>query len=135
MAKNEQKVMEFVEKELTSNPEQSTTELFEKAKKVDTGVAKLSLRQFNARFPLQIKRRKSLAAPNRRRADAPGPGTRRSRQKQEEQQGAMREVFLRFATDLTAAEERKDLVGVLAKVDRLRGRRPEGQRPLIPRDR
>lgn len=117
MAKNEQKVMEFVEKELTSNPEQSTTELFEKAKKVDTGVAKLSLRQFNARFPLQIKRRKSLAAPNRRRATRRGP-TRRSRQKQEEQQGAMREVFLRFATDLTAAEERKDLVGVLAKVDR-----------------
>jgi len=116
MAKNEQKVMEFVEKELNSNPEQSTTELFEKAKKVDTGVAKLSLRQFNARFPLQIKRRKSLAAPNRRRTARRSP-TRRSRQKQEEQQGAMREVFLRFATDLTAAEERKDLVGVLAKVD------------------
>ena len=116
MAKNEQKVMEFVEKELNSNPEQSTTELFEKAKKVDTGVAKLSLRQFNARFPLQIKRRKSLAAPNRRRTARRSP-TRRSRQKQEEEQRAMREVFLRFATDLTAAEERKDLVGVLAKVD------------------
>jgi len=114
MAKNEQKVMEFVEKELASNPDVSTTELFEKAKKVDVGVGKLSLRQFNARFPLQIKRRKSLASPSRSTRRGP---SRRSRQKQGEQQTAVREVFLRFASDLTSAEDRKDLVAVLAKMD------------------
>jgi hypothetical protein len=115
MAKNEQKVMEFVEKELAANPGASTTELFEKAKKVDTGVGKLSIRQFNARFPLQIKRRLSQARPGRRRTTS-GRG-RRSRAAQEEQKLAVRKVFLRFATDLSAAEERKDLVAVLSKVD------------------
>ncbi len=115
MAKNEQKVMEFVTKELQANPKQTTTELFEKAKKVDTGVGKLSLRQFNARFPLQIKRKQSLAAGGtRRRASRSRRGGVRGR---EAQRLAVRDVFLKFATDLSSAEERKDLVTVLAKVD------------------
>jgi hypothetical protein len=116
MAKNEQKVMEFVEKELKANPKQTTTELFEKAKKVDTGVAKLSLRQFNARFPLQIKRKQSQAATGGRRRPAAKSrkGAPRGR---EGRRLAMRDVFLQFATDLSSAEERKDLVAVLARVD------------------
>jgi hypothetical protein len=117
MAKNEQKVMAFVEKELAANPGISTTDLFEKAKKVDTGVNTLSLRQFNARFPLQIKRKQSLAKPGRKRSGSKGGGRRRSRQGQEEQRLAVRKVFLRFATALTAAEERRDLVEVLSNVD------------------
>jgi hypothetical protein len=112
MAKNEQKVMEFVEKELAADPKQSSTALFEKAKKVDSGVAKLSVRQFNARYPLQIKRKKSLASPSGRRRKT-GGRKRRSDSRHE----AMRKVFLRFASDLAAAEARKDLVTVLANVD------------------
>ncbi|TVP42095.1 MAG: hypothetical protein EA350_17525 [Gemmatimonadales bacterium] len=117
MAKNEQKVMAFVEKELAANPGISTTDLFDKAKKVDAGVNSLSLRQFNARFPLQIKRKQSLAKPGRKRTGSTGGGRRRSRQGQEEQRLAVRKVFLRFATELSAAEERRDLVEVLSKVD------------------
>jgi hypothetical protein len=67
MAKNEERVMQFVEAELERNPETGTSELFEKAKKVDAGLQKLSLRQFNARYPLQVKRKKSLAEPGRKR--------------------------------------------------------------------
>ncbi len=115
MAKNEQKVMEFVEKELAANPKQSTTELFEKAKKVDTGLGKLSLRQFNARFPLQVKRKKSLAASGGRRRRA--RTATRGRRGSEARHHAMRAVFLRFASDLASAEERKDLVNILARVD------------------
>jgi hypothetical protein len=111
MAKNEQKVMEFVQKELQQDPKQSTTELFEKAKKMDTGVGKLSLRQFNARFPLQIKRNQAMKS-GRRSGRTRRRGGRTSREQ------AMREVFLRFATDLTASDERKDLVAVLARVDK-----------------
>ncbi len=120
MAKNEERVMQFVEAELERNPETGTSELFEKAKKVDAGLQKLSLRQFNARYPLQVKRKKSLAEPGRKRksrARAAGGtrgGTRRAPQARRD---AMRDVFLRFASDLAGAEERKDVVRVLASVD------------------
>lgn len=118
MAKNEQKVMAFVEKELAANPGISTTDLFEKAKKQDAGVAELSIRQFNARFPLQVKRRLSQAGGGSRSTRRGARrGGRRSKAAQEQQRMAVREVFLRFATDLSAAEARKDLVEVLAQVD------------------
>lgn len=118
MAKNEQKVMAFVEKELAANPGISTTALFEKAKKLDAGIAELSIRQFNARYPLQIKRRLSQAAGGGRTARRGARrGGRRSKVAQEQQRAAVREVFLRFASDLTSAEARKDLVAVLAQVD------------------
>lgn len=116
MAKNAEKVMQFVEKELDKNPDAATTDLYEKAKKVDAGVADLTLRQFNARFPLQVKRKKSAAAPARpKRARAkPRPQARRGAAARRE---AVRTALLKFASDLSAAEERKDLVRVMSQVD------------------
>ena len=111
MAKNEEKVMQFVKAELEKNPDASTNELFEKAKSVDAGVKQLSLRQFNARFPLQIKRKASLAKGGGRRRSG---GTRRSKRQRRDN---MRELLMRFASDLSAADERKDLVQILARVD------------------
>lgn len=113
MAKNETKVMRFVEKELGSNPQIETSALYDKAKNVDPSVADLSLRQFNARFPLQVKRKKSLA---RARPKRTRPARRKSATANH--RDAVREAFLRFAEDLTSAEEKKDLVRVLAGVDK-----------------
>ena len=56
MADRNQQVYEMVEQELHANPETSTDDLYEKAKKLDSGIAKLTLRQFNGRYPLQVKR-------------------------------------------------------------------------------
>lgn len=120
MAKNEERVMQFVEAELERNPDIATSDLFEKAKKVDSGLGKLSLRQFNARFPLQIKRRKSLASPRKgRKTKSRGASATRGtgRRAGQDRRDAMREVFLRFASDLASAEERKDVVRVLAGVE------------------
>ena len=116
MAKNEEKVMEFVEKELKADPEVTTSELFERAKKVDSGVKKLSLRQFNARFPLQVKRRQSLAKSGGRRRRRSRTGPRRTASALKNRDN-VRKLFLEFASDLSAAEDRKDLVAVIAKVD------------------
>jgi hypothetical protein len=115
MAKNEQKVMQWVEKQLEANPDITTSELHEKAKKVDSGVAQLSLRQFNARFPLQVKRKKSLATGGGRRKRK---STRSRRHSANLNRDAVRNVLLQFASDLSAAEERKDVVQVVARVDR-----------------
>lgn len=76
MAK-EDKVMAMVAKELEANPNVSNQELMEKAKKLNPAVGRLNMRQFNARYRLQIKRWKARggaaaapaapAAPARRR--------------------------------------------------------------------
>ncbi|MFH1763787.1 MAG: hypothetical protein ABIF09_06300, partial [Gemmatimonadota bacterium] len=89
-------------------------------------IGKLSKRQFNARYPLQVKRRRALVARSRgtgrKRASPVQVRTPRKRQPQPqlrflEPRDVVRQVFLQFATDIAAAEERKDLVKVVAGVD------------------
>jgi hypothetical protein len=58
MAATNPKVMAMIERELAKDPSISNEALLEKAKKIDASVGGLSARQFNARYPLQVKRRK-----------------------------------------------------------------------------
>lgn len=114
MAKTDEKVMKLVEEELTKNPDIAVTELFEKAKAASAEMKKLTLRQFNARFPLQVKRKRNRAAGG-------GTSRRRGRRKGRDDAQArdsVRSAFLSFAMAVTAAEEKKDLAKVLANVDR-----------------
>lgn len=113
MADVNPRVMEMVEAELKENPGATTEELYEKAKKIDKGIGKLSNRQFNARYPLQVKRRQSGG---RRRAR----GRRRSRQANANasDRNAIRAVLLDFAKDVAAAEQKADVVAVIGNVDR-----------------
>jgi hypothetical protein len=122
VAKTDEKVMAFVRETLDKSPRIKLEELFERAKEVSTGVAELGKREFNARYPLQVKRRLALASrpkgSGKKRA-AGGPRSRRAAAaKAEASRIAVREVLVRFATDLAGAEERKELVKVLANVDR-----------------
>lgn len=124
MAKTDERVMKMVEQELAKNPDVSVEQLFEKAKGVNSGVARMNRRQFHARYPLQVKRRKggvrkrkAGASKGRKREVTRGRttaarGTDRSRD-------AVRQVFLRFAQDVaSAAESPKDLVKLIVNVDR-----------------
>ena len=52
-------VMELVERELRENPDVSNRDLKLKAEEIDEEIEDLSARQFNARYPLQVKRRLS----------------------------------------------------------------------------
>jgi hypothetical protein len=118
----DEKVMKFVEDTLKKNPKIQLEELFQRTKKFKPSIGRLSKRQFNARYPLQVKRRRALAA----RGKGSGrkkPATPRRRTQRRiptlpaEPRDRVRQVFLQFATDIAAAEERKDLVRVLADVD------------------
>ncbi|HSM05217.1 MAG TPA: hypothetical protein VK858_11340 [Longimicrobiales bacterium] len=111
MADVDPKLMAFVEAELKKSPDISTNDLFDKAKKKHPAAAELSVRQFHARYPLQVKRRMSLAKGGGRRK--PRRKTRRTARRD-----AVREALLRFATDLSAAEERKDIVKLMSEMDR-----------------
>ena len=114
--------MKFVEDVLKKNPKIQLEDLFERTKKFKSSIGRLSKRQFNSRYPLQVKRRRALAAKARvggKRAATPSPPRRprKPRARSGEPRDRVRQVFLQFATDIAAAEERKDLVRVLAGVD------------------
>ncbi len=114
MADIDPKVMEAVEKELKKNPDASVDELLEVAKKVNKSVTKLTKRQFHARYPLQVKRRLN---PPKRTDKRKRTTRRRKKSGTGESKEQVREILLRFASDLAAAEERKAVVRVVASVD------------------
>jgi len=118
-----EKVMKFVEDTLKKSPDIQLDELFRRTKKVSSSIRRLSKRQFNARYPLQVKRRKALAVRGKGRgrkkaAARQGRPTRKPSIQSVAPRDMVRQVFLEFASDMAAAEERKDLVKVLARVDR-----------------
>ncbi|HEX7123032.1 MAG TPA: hypothetical protein VF178_11725 [Gemmatimonadaceae bacterium] len=100
-------VLEMVRSELERDPNVSTTELFEKAKKLDRTIKSLSLRQFHARYPLQVKRARAALRPRRRRL----------RKKAAVNRDAVRTVLLRFAHDVAEAEPAA-VIDVIGNVDR-----------------
>ena len=123
MAEVDENVMAFVEEALNRDPNIQLEELFQQAKNVSASIRDLSRRQFNARYPLQVKRRRSQAARKGAGKATRTPGHSRSRSRKSPRIGdsqsrdEVRGVFLQFATDIAGAEERKDLVKVLANVD------------------
>lgn len=130
MAERNAEVMEMVAQELERDPEISVDALFEKAKAVDPAIGDLSRRQFHARYPLPIKRRKSQGKrprkPRKRRAAgraapraAPRAGGSATSRKGTSgtPRDEVRRIFLDFAGDLARAESRASIVEVIARVD------------------
>lgn len=126
MADARTKIMEMIEAELKKNPDISNKELFEKAKKIDKGVEKLSARQFNAMYPLQVKRamkprkrrskkkaKSSRSKSTKGRSAAPAGGDSRDR---------VRAVLLELARDIANAQGKGDVVDVVAGIDGYVGR-------------
>jgi hypothetical protein len=112
------KVMQVVEAELKKNPDATVDELLDVAKKVNKSVTDLTKRQFHARYPLQVKRKLN---PPKKRSSRKKKSRRSKRGSPAAPNGSrdqVREIFLRFASDLAAAEERKAVVRVVAGVDK-----------------
>lgn len=140
MADVNEKVMTMVEKELARAPETSTTDLHELAKKVDPAMEELSVRQFHARYPLQVKRKKSLAKGGGRRkksrsgdsgkrgggrrGGAGGGGTGAATARSE-----VHAVLIEFAKEVSSANDRgptamldviSNLDGWVARIEKVR---------------
>lgn len=119
MADVKPKVMSMVEEEIKKNKDVTTKELYEKAQKMDKDIAKLTARQFNARYPLQVKRRMK---PRKRRKAAPRK-TKATRKSGSRRGGeSVRDVLLQFAKDVANAEGKAAVVDVIASVDDYVGR-------------
>ncbi len=121
------KVMQLVEKELKINPKATAKELQQKAKAVSAPVGKLSVRQFHAKYPLQIRRK--LAPKKRRRAapkklrQAAAKKPRRAASKARAARGqvnreAIRNTLMTFAKDVSAAEGKSETIAVLRNLDK-----------------
>src|SRR5690606_27320558 len=106
MAEINAKVVEMVQEEVRKNPEVTTADLFEKAKKLDKKIGDLSRRAFHARYPLQVKRQLAPARPRARR---------RSSAVERE---AVRGVLLQLAKDIAAAEDAAAMVSVVGGMDK-----------------
>ena len=61
------KIREMIGRALKKDPDISNAELQKKAKRIDKGVSQLSPRAFNARYPLQVKRKLSPKKSGRKR--------------------------------------------------------------------
>lgn len=118
MAEIDGKVLDAVEAALKEDPKATVDELLQVALKVNPSLAQLSKRQFHARYPLQVKRKLSPPKPRRPRRKGGSKRGGRGAAPDSSHRDAVRGIFLRFASDLAAAEERKDVVKVVAGVDR-----------------
>ncbi len=101
------KVMDYVRDELQRNPGVKTEQLYTQAKKLDKNVGGLSIRQFHARYPLQIKRQLAAQRPRRRRPRRKGVD-----------RGAIKAELLSFARAIMAAEGGAAIVDVIGSVDK-----------------
>jgi hypothetical protein len=133
MAEANPKVMEMISDELKKNPDISNRELFDKAKSMDKSIGKLSARQFNARYPLQVKRAmapKKAASPRgtgrargRKAAGAPAasataPARGRKGAAGTDSREKVRGLLLELARDVANAQGKGDVVDVIMGIDR-----------------
>lgn len=121
MAERIQTVMDMVEQKLDQNPDISTEDLFTQAKKLEPAIGKLDIRQFNARYPLQVKRKRAGVTRSRRAsgADSPAKSSRRrwGAAATSAIRDAVRATMLEFARELADAETKTDVVTVISNVD------------------
>ena len=122
MADVNPKVMEMVQSELKNDPDISNANLLEKAKQIDSGIGDLSARQFNARYPLQVKRamkptrRRKSASKSRKRKGSGGAGRGRA-STSDKSRDNVRMILLELARDVANAQGKGDVVDVVMGID------------------
>lgn len=163
MADTDARIMEMVQKELAKDRSAATSDLYEKARKIDPAIGNLTARQFHAKYPLQVKRamksggRRSTkkAATGKRamgkRATGKRTGAKRGRPPKKAAQtgsasspapastgkrarrgsgrgrraagsasganGDVRGLLLQFAREVAQADDKAEMVDVLAGID------------------
>lgn len=128
MAEVNDKVMEMVRDELKKNPDAENRELYEKATELDGSIDDLTLRQFHARYPLQVKRRlaqkrggkkkeKKQKKQKKAASTRSGGGGRKSASGDGPDRDAIRGTLLQFAKDVSSAEGKAEMIDLLTSVD------------------
>lgn len=124
MPATNEKVMEMVRKELEANPDAENKDLYRKAEKLDASIGDLSLRQFHARYPLQVKRKRA-AKKRSSKSTARKTGGKRASKKRRTRKAAkgsvdrqaIRSTLLQFARDVSATDGKAEMIDLLGNVD------------------
>lgn len=116
MAETNEKVMEMVRQAIQKNKAVATDELYQKAQKVDSSIKELTLRQFHARYPLQVKRKMATASGKGRRRTS----RRRARKDGDSGRTTVRQSLVAFAREVSAAgdEGTAQVIDAMQSVDR-----------------
>ncbi len=113
--------MQMVERTLKRKPDASNDELYEKAKEINSDIGDLSLRQFHARYPLQVKRRASSgtgkAKPKTKKKRAAVKASKSAKGKASGDRSAVRDTLLKLVKDVADAESKGEVVDVVAGLD------------------
>lgn len=123
-------VLKYVTRRLKANPNVKNADLFARACEIDGSVAKLSPRQFHAKYPLQVKRRLARAAAGTGKpavAERKAPAKRKARAKAAPAAAtpsvgggnpdAVRALLLNLARELAAAGTQAETIEVMARLD------------------
>lgn len=115
-------IMEMVRQELSDDPDAENKDLYAKAKKIDPSVDDLSLRQFHARYPLQVKRKMAQSRRDRQKSRGAkkrtdGSGSGGSGGSGAVDRETIRSTLLRFARDVSAADGKAEMIDILSSVD------------------
>lgn len=123
-------VLKYVTRRLKANPNVKNADLFARACEIDESVAKLSARQFHAKYPLQVKRRLAKAAAGTGKPAAAArkaPAKRRARAKAAPAAAtpavgggnpdAVRALLLNLARELAGAGTQAETIEVMARLD------------------
>lgn len=128
MAEIKDEVMKMVRKELEKNPDVENKDLFAKATKIDGSIEDLTLRQFHARYPLQVKRQKAQKSGGRKKkrkkekkkkTKSSASGTRGGKRAGAStvDREKIRGTLLRFAKEVSAASGKAEMVDLITNVD------------------
>lgn len=126
MPATNEKVMEMVRKELDADPDAENKDLYRKAEKLDASIGDLSLRQFHARYPLQVKRKRAAKKRSSKSSARKTGGKRTSKKKKKRTRKAakgavdrqsIRSTLLQFARDVSAADGKAEMIDLLGNVD------------------
>lgn len=113
MADRDEKVMQMVERRVKKNPDVSNQELYEKATELNSEIGKLTLRQFHARYPLQVKRKLARGGAAKPKKKPSRPTKKQGKPDRE----AIKEVLLSLVKDVAGAEK-GEIVDVVAGIDK-----------------
>jgi len=129
MSDTHDKVMKMVREELAKNPDASNDDLYAKAQKIDRSIGDLSLRQFHARFPLQVKRKKAQSRKTRKASGSQAPASKTAASRKSSKSGrsrssakgvhreAVRDALLAFAREVSAAEGKTEMIDLVTGID------------------
>ncbi len=117
MAKDPAEVLKLVRADLAENPDISTKALYEKARERDPSIGELTVRQFHARYPLQVKRQMAAARKKTSGQHDPRSKAQPRRKTPKIDRAAVRQVLLTLAEDVAAAEGKVAMIKLLAALD------------------